>query len=277
MKKLDNYPIYVNHPGRWEDVRLRQRDHFVDQGDYHMMTWLDYTGKRLYEIMEDKNPRPESVAFENAVIQLLRLIGSTRIGKLLFDSLDKNEKYWIIPLDYLDRKECACAAYTFPGAPKERGGIRMYFNPTDFNRSAKKWKSGDDVLFHELVHAYRMSSVGYDTVNAARSMNENEDTEEFFALQMQNIYLTQRKATRYYRTYKYLDSVSKDRAYQSVASDSEVLMVLRYYLDSDDLAKAVARWMHPPESFNLFRDHPVLERMYINQVGVAGMTRLPPW
>jgi len=274
MIKFDSYPIYVNHPGRWEIVRQQQLDYFTARGDYKMISWLDYTGKRLYEITEDKVPGPEAVLFERAVIKLLRTIGATKIGKLLFDSLDPLQKYWIVPLDYLDDAECKCWAYTFPGTPKERGGIRIYFNPTDSNSAEKKWISLDDVLFHELVHAYRMGRVGYHVVNAAKSMNADGNAEEFLALHMQNVYLANRGSSRFYRTYKSQQWVSKNSAYQSLAGDAEALMAFRHFVDKEPLCTTVSRWMQPPDSFNPWRDHAVLERMYISASNLR-IPRLP--
>lgn len=274
MRKFEQYPIYINHPGRWEEVRRRQRDHFVDKGDYKMMSWLDYTGKRLYEIIEDKTPSMESREYEHKVYRLLTLIASTRVGRLLFDSLNRNIRHWIIPLDYLDKAECKCAAYTFPGQPKEGGGIRVYFNPTDFNGSAQKWHSADDILFHEMVHAYRDGTVGY-AGNNFKAMNEYKTAEEFLALHMQNVYLANRGGVRFYRSYRSLQSVSKGTAYQYFAGDAEVLMAFRHFVDKDPLAKAVSRWMNPPDSFNPWRDQPVLERIYLR--GTTGISQLPPF
>ena len=276
MKKFEPYPIYVNHPGRWEKARFRQMDYFESKGDFKMVSWLEYTAKRLYEITEDKAPGPESVFYERAVIQLLRLISSTRVGKLLFDSLNRNLEYWIVPKDFSDDKYCGCGAYTFPGKPDEGGGIRMYFNPTDFNSLTKRWQGADDILFHEMVHAYRMGRVGYDVVNFAKPMNDNKDAEEFFALQMQNVYLASRGGRRFYRTYKRLEPVTKDTAYQYFVNDAEVLMAFRYFVENDPLAATVSRWMHPPDSFNPWRDHTVLERLYISNASL-GINRLPPF
>src|ERR1700677_3417373 len=103
MRRFQSYSIYVNHPGYWEEVRLRQRDDFVERGDYHMMQWLDVTGKPLYATMEDPNPGPEAREFEDRVYKLLMLIGSVRPGKFLLDSFNQNVKHWIVPLDYLDK------------------------------------------------------------------------------------------------------------------------------------------------------------------------------
>ena len=221
-----------------------------------MVNWLTWTGKRLYEIIEDKNPRPESVSYENAVYQQVQVIASTTIGGLLLESLNHHVKVWIVPLDPLDRSQCTCGAYAFPGKPNEGGGVRVYYNPTDFNPSAKRWRGADDILFHELVHAYRNGRVGYDVVNSAQYMNDYENAEEFLALHLQNVYLACRGSQRFYRTYKRLESVSKDTAYQYFVGDAEVLT--------------------PADSFNPWRDQRVLERLYISNQSL-GISRLPPF
>lgn len=271
MRKFDSYPIWINHPGVWEETRQRQRDYFVERGDYKMMSWLDYTGKRIYEITEDSTPGAIEIAYENLVYQQLKVISRTRLGRLLLGSLDPNIKYWILPLDPIDRLDCECGAYTFPGHPREGGGIRIYYNPTDFNSPEKRWIGSDDILFHELVHAYRNGSVGYDVVNAAASMKGNTNAEEFFALQMQNVYLACRGATRFYQTYNKLESVSKGTAYQYLAGEPEAGRVLRHFVQSDMLAAKVARWTETPDSFNPFRDHAVLERLSQSR-GVLALT-----
>lgn len=276
MRQFGRYPIFINHPGRWEDVRQRQIEYFRQKRDAKMMMWLTYTAKRLFEITEDKPPRPESVEYEKQVYQQLQLIAQTTIGRLLLDSLNTLTRVWIVPLDLIDKAACDCGAYTFPGKPDEGGGIRIYYNPGDHNSSAKKWKGADDILFHELVHAYRNGRVGYDVVNHAKDMNDHKDSEEFLALELQNVYLANRGATRYYKTYRHLESVSKDSAYSYFAGSAESLMVLRYYVECEPLAAKVSKWMNPPDSFNPWRDQNVLERMYISSSSL-GIPRLPAW
>jgi hypothetical protein len=276
MRRFGRYPIYINHPGRWEEARQRQLEYFKWQRDAHMVNWLTWTGKRLYEITEDKTPRPESLLYENAVYQQLNLISTTSIGRLLLEALNHHVNVWIVPLDLLDRGQCECGAYTFPGKPNEGGGVRIYYNPSDFNPSAKRWLGADDILFHELVHAYRNGKVGYDVVNAAQSMNDYDNAEEFLALHLQNVYLSCRGGHRFYRTYKRRESVSKDTAYQYFVGDAEVLMAFRYYVENEPLAEKVSRWMAPADSFNPWRDQPVLERLYISNQSL-GISRLPPF
>jgi hypothetical protein len=266
----------MNHPGRWDDVRQREIQYFREKRDAKMISWLTYTGKRLFEITEDKPQRPESVEYEKQVYLQLQLIKATTIGRVLLDSLVTTTRVWIVPLDLLDKAECKCGAYTFPGKPNEGGGVRVYYNPSDHRPSEERWRGADDILFHELVHAYRMQLVGYDAVNKARTMNTYQDVEEFFALQMQNVYLSNRGARRYYKNYPRIKSVSKDTAYQDFAGDAEVLMVFRHFVERDPLATKVSKWMSPPDSFNPWRDQNVLERMYINSTSV-NIPRLPPW
>jgi hypothetical protein len=273
MKHFKPYPIYVNHPGRWEAVRLRQRDAFVDKGDYKMMSWLDFTGKRLYEILEDKTPGPLERDYEDQVCKLLTKIASTRIGKLVFDSLNPKVKHWIVPLDYLDRTDCDCGAYEFPGAADQGGGVRVYFNPADWRPA--RWFSADDILFHELVHAYRDGRVGYDNLRWT-PMREYKTAEEFLALHMQNVYLDNRGSPRFYRSYNSRQAVSKGVAYSSLIGDAEALMAFRYFVDVEPLAKAVAGWKVPADTFNPWRDYPVLERMYLDGSETRA-TRLPPF
>ena len=276
MKKFESYPIYINHPGRWEEVRRKQREYFAQKKDLHMFRWLGDSAKRLYEVTEDTAPSKESQDYENQVYELLKVIVSTQAGRLLFGSFNRNVNHWIVPLDLLDKKVCqGCEAFTFPGAPKEGGGVRVYFSPTDFNPSAvkKNWITISDILFHELVHAYQMGRTGYNP--SPKSMNDYTSVDEFLALHMQNVYLADRGSCRFYRDYRTLLHVSKDTAYQHLASDAEALMAFRWFVETDCLANKVSRVMHPASSFNPWRDQPVLERMFLNEGGLVGLERLP--
>ena len=271
MRQFAPFPIYINDGDRWEDVRQQQLMDFTARNDQKMVNWLNGTAKQLYEITEDKTPSKAAKAYEDQVYDLLQnKIALTVMGRMLLNALDRNTRYWIVPLDEENKTHCKCGAMTFPGAPKEGGGIRVYFNPTDWKG---QWQTADDVLFHELVHAYRMGRVGYEALNNT-GMTDYTDGEEFLALQLQNMYLADRISQRFYLAYnRPALNGSKDEAYEYYARSAEVPMAFRYFRDTEPLATAVSHWKAPANGFNPWRDQPQIEQAYLKQT--PGITRLP--
>jgi hypothetical protein len=268
LKKFKTYPIFINYPETWEGVRLRQRDQFAEKGDYKMVAWLDDTAKELYATMEDPNPTSVARKYEEQVYNAMGLIDSNQLGSLLLDSLNDGIKYWIVPLDYIEKHLCKnCSAYTFPGTPKQGGGERIYFNPSDFHQALPMRYSSDDVLFHEVVHAYRDGEIGYSKTNSKnlnKAMLPDYDTmEEFLALQMQNIYLACRHSTSFYHSYLRPHSISKEGAYKVFANDPRILSVFRYFYENEPLAEQVTRLAMPDDAFNPWRDLDDLEQAYL--------------
>ena len=273
MRQFAPFPIYVNNADHWEAVRQRQIREFSAKHDKQMVNWLKGTAKQLYEITEDKTPSAAARDFEDQVYDLLeKRISTTVMGRLLLNALDRSIKYWIVPFDAENKRLCKCGAFTFPGAPKEGGGIRVYFNPTDWKGT---WQTADDVLFHELVHAYRMGRIGY--ANLIRTpMADYDDAEEFLALQLQNMYLADRHSLNFYIAYKRpRENRSKDEAYDYYSSSAEVPMAFRYFADTEPLARAVAHWKAPVNGFNPWRDQPAIEKAYLKEM--PGVDRLPPF
>lgn len=273
MRQFAPYPIYINYADHWEDVRQGQIQEFRAKSDTKMVNWLQGTGKQLYEIMEEQRQTKAAKDYEDQVFDLLQSrIALTTMGKVLLGSLNRNLRYWILPLDAENKRLCQCSAATYPGAPKEGGGIRVYFNPKDWTG---EWETPDDVLFHELVHAYRMGRIGYEALNKT-PMSDYDDGEEFLALQLQNMYLADRHSQRFYLAYKrpWLNG-SKDEAYQHYANNSEVPAAFRYFRDNEPLATAVSHWKAPVNGFNPWRDQPMIEQNYLKDV--PGINRLPPF
>jgi hypothetical protein len=268
MKRFEGYPIFINHFGRWEAVRERLLTEFY--GDSHMTSWLDTTGRQLDEVTEDISPGWEAREYENQVYKLLMLIGSTRIGKLLFDSLNPNIRHWIVPYDsYIERHAGIHLGLTMGiFTPKSGDGIRTYLNPTDFSRTgvADRWLGADDGLFHELIHAYRFGRFASRGLLRNDRMMGYRTAEEFVAVQMQNVYLSYRGGLRFYRDHKTLISVSKGTAYEWLIKDMQCLAALRWFAENDPFVGAVAKWMHPAGSYNPWRDQPILERMWLDEV-----------
>jgi hypothetical protein len=275
MRKFEQYSVYVNFADRAEVIRLRQAGVFAMKGDEMMVNWFDSTGRELAEITEDKAPSYEARDYEHRVYELLRLIRSVKIGKCVLDSLDKCNKYWILPTAYPTAKRCRCGANTFPGSPKGRGGERIHFEPRDWKGSASVFDSADVVLFHELVHASRQGRVGFfgEVAFGFDGYSGLMGAEEFFATQMMNVYLSNRGSRIFYRTYDYGEAATKEEAYRDLCRVTP-LRVFRYFLDNDPLAKEVARWTHPADSFNPWRDLPMLEKAFLAR---SPQNRLPPF
>ena len=127
------------------------------------------------------------------------------------------------------------------------GGVRLYFNPGDFDSSGV-WYTPDDVLFHELIHAYR-SGRGQDN---RRAMKEYATAEEFLAIQTQNVYMSLLNRKKYYFSHTNSRLASKDEIYKAIRTDDETLFTLRHYLQVEPFAKAIAKLAQP--DFNCWRD-----------------------
>lgn len=266
MRKFEQYPLYVNFADRAEVIRLRQAGVFAMKGDAMMVNWFNSTGKELSEITEDKAPSYEARDYEHRVYELLRLIRSVKIGKCVLDLLNKAKKNWIMPTAYPTAKRCRCGADTFPGSPKGGGGERIHFEPRDWYGSASVFDSADVILFHELVHASRQGRVGYfgQVTFGFDGYSGLMGAEEFFATQMMNVYLSNRGSRKFYRNYDQAEGATKEEAYKALCSEAP-LRIFRYYLENDPLAKEVARWTHPADSFNPWRDLPLLEKTYLGR------------
>lgn len=259
MFQFKPYPIYVLYSKHGQEHAFGNSKNFSLQGDDKMSNWMKTTGKYLREITEDTAPahRHEVVAYENAVKKQLETIVSNNIGRLLFSLLNPNVKIWIVPIVEEESGECGCTAVTTPiNDLKSGGGIRVLLNPSDLGANA------DDILFHELVHAYRASYKKYET----KSVTEEYPTlEEFFALQMQNVYLSARGKKHLY--FSYYGGIFQHRnrwglkgsIYAHFIERADFIMAFKHLLLHEYLAMRTAHEKH--SDFNPFRDFSTLERM----------------
>ena len=243
MKKFDSYPIYINFTKKVEGLPELLSMNFETVPDL---------------------PSSESRQYEDEIARLLTLICSTRIGKFVLDSLNPGKKYWVVPFELMPVQDAS--AVTWLASRDEGGGVRVYFTPANYRGQVASGDlrfSDDDILFHEFVHAYRFGQEGW-VKRVDKSMNPDEyrDAEEFVALQLQNVYLSERRSNRFYLNYKSQHRASKSWAYQNIANDPEVLRALRFWVQRDPLVAAVASWSIAAAPFNAFRDEPYLERIY---------------
>lgn len=186
---------------------------------------------------------------------MVNYIGSTAIGQLLLTMLDPNVRIWITPDWRLTNR-----AMTFPPpAGKEHFGIRIAINMEDWK------KDFDDTLFHELVHALRMSLKRY--YNADMQSQNYPGIDEFLATQMTNIYRSYHGRKQLYPGYYTMEGVwsNKGDNYRELIDEPAVIPVIKYFLDTEEFAKKVALLKRP--SYNPFRDYPVLARMSLGKIG----------
>jgi Effector protein len=302
MRKFRNYPIYINYniyteaerqTARFEsDVRFHRSaeslkfakevdtarregwsDNYYDYRRERRHANADDFGRYHEDIRIESKPSQEAVQFENDVLKQLNIIASTAIGRLLFDCLNPNAKVWISPMYGDDRKNCECGAWVDPWIMKkeEGGGVRMHYNPKDHLDRA------DDILFHEMIHAYRGGWVPYTAQHHIR-MSEYASAEEFIATHLQNVYRSCRGHFWFYRSHnRFLWHLIKEEMYEYFANDVEVVEAFRYFLAHEPLASRVAKMKEP--EFNPWRDFAELERMFRGRdpyLSIGNRTRLPP-
>ena len=276
MKQFRNYPIYINY-SRAGEISEWRADYFQTQGDSKMAEWMNSTGAGLLETAVYTNLSPEAIAYEESIVEQLKIIDKTALGKLLFDSLNPTEKIWIVPLYEKLQNICGCVGLTVGVvSPKQGGGIHVWYDTEGVDAPAINY-TPDSILFHEMIHAYRIGRVGFGGQNN-QQLREYKSVEEFLAIYMQNVYFALRGNLRFTRSHSRSTTVlSKDEIYSYLSSDAEAMSALRYYLRNEPLAAKVASRMHP--LFNPWRDFAKLERIFRGRnpyLSIGNRTRLPP-
>lgn len=286
--RFSPYRININDCGSWRSYREGLHDQLGQSAIYNArqnrlpeayldrrtQDWLDNNGKRHLEIKTDPTPFPSQRLYETTVLRMLQKISSTQIGRLLLASLNPNVEVWIVPLDLQDYEEwTGVPASTIEAFPREGGGIRVYFNPIGIgpdwlNQTPASPLSlrPDDVLFHELVHVSRHNVAFNDRL--WDPISGFDTGEEFIAIHIQNIYREQTGHTRLYPDYGYSKWLSKNSLYKHLSMNMDSLMLFRHFVETDPLAATIAKIRLPADSYNPFRDLPVLERMWLSGSGI---------
>lgn len=273
MRQYRNFPIYLNlnffepeerqqaYSKRLKDFHFskdREKNMAKLKQEYGVNAWdvkvyeiqraVRSTDKFLHEISNDPG---NTGAYEDEIAKLLDGILKTRIGSLLIRSMKKSVKVWIV---YPGMDLDAIAATT-PGIlpAASGGGVRLYFWPFNWTRSDRL--NPDDVLFHELVHAYRAGWKDTKGMNH-RPMTQYKTAEEFLAIHLQNVFLHETGMTKFYLSHIYNSVVSVDEVYQNIANGLDTMQVLAYFIYNEPLAREVAKWPDPP--CNVWRDYALI-------------------
>jgi len=218
----------------------------------------------LDEIRREK-ATPASLKYEADVTKQLDLIHTTAIGKLLFKSMKPTEKVWIVPTDNMG-VDAVATTTPAPLSKAKGGGVRVHYDPV-VNDSPDRYYAADDVLFHELVHAYRSGRWTRSTWRYER-LKEYQSEEEFLAVYMTNVYRACRGDLSFYRTHINSELLSKDKIYDYLSTDSEAFYALKYFTENDKLAMQVAKFAVP--LFNPWRDFSEIGKRFWKDYGRIG-------
>lgn len=211
----------------------------------------------LEEVTRAKRTK-EGDEYESEVLALLEDIRGDATGRVLMDKINAQWRIWVVPLTEKRQEKCACVGVTSGRmSVNNGGGVRLYFTPLP-GQSEDGYFSNQDILFHELVHAYR-SSVLDNKSQWTSPLRDYKSEEEVLAVHVTNVYRAGRGYHNYYRSHQISTLLNKHMIDRYLAHDREVFFTMQAFLKEDKLAQAIARLKAP--RFNPWRDFAELQRI----------------
>jgi len=275
MRKFAGYPIVINYNlhtqlrNRAEEVRLHEARRYEEERQLSVRTNTISDSK-----IENNLWKKELDQYEETIYRCLQKIEGNPVGRTVLGLLNKQTTVWIIPKSDNDLKKCNCA----------QTGPLKYDIQTDgsYARGAGSGDTviqfraelGDDTLFHELVHAYRYSYKKFRPMTIsvrAERLSGSQSTEEFFAHQMENIYLSQghRPLTMDY-TWAWVSD--KKAIYDFLLDNSEMLQTLKFLMRHEYMAMLAAHSF--ATDYNPFRDYAALETEFLKGTSLRALPEL---
>lgn len=205
-----------------------------------------------------------ATTYKNKVTEHLTWIYRTRVGKILLDCI----RYHGLPVEIRPYPGTDCnsnGGWRVSGGGDVRGYVE--YSPDTFslhgacpvNRTApNRGLLWDEVLFHELVHAFRGVSKKWNKVRLGAGLVRYDDTEEFYAVLITNIYISDRSnkiKTGLRADHKSLNPLQADLAapFGFFASSSQVLPLVRQFVtENHGMAIMLA---HADAPFNPIADY----------------------
>lgn len=203
-------------------------------------------GFRFTEVMRHDSS-PKAANYENIITGQLERIDTTEIGKLFFDSFGSTKQLWITLLEGKEETDCECFAQTDDAPVKGYVQIKYPMPKVD---------KGEDILFHEIVHAYRKSR-SMEMTLFYKQEGEYIYSEEFVATLFQNIYrscIGEQQFIRYSKSRPLL--LSRKQFYNFAGSNTDVLKILKELILKDPLARRISKWAYP--HFNPLHDYSMI-------------------
>jgi len=266
MRRFEAFPVVVNYnihirKRAWpEEVKLHEAKEYVQERELSIKTTTTSDSTIENNLWKDEIDK-----FETRVVTCLERIKRHTIGRMVLGSINKQTTVWIVPRSDAELKERGNHSATTGPLRYEiqtdgsyargagSGDTQILFHPS----------FGDDVLFHELVHAYRYSYKKFSPmpyyVRTDRSTNTS-NSEEFFAHHMQNMYLSQGNR-KLGLDYTWGGNDDKNEVYDFMLQNVDTLMLLKYFLLNDPMARLAASRLDAP--FNPFRDYKMLEAKFL--------------
>jgi hypothetical protein len=264
MRKFGKYPIVVNYNLHTQKRSEREEARLHKAGQYAAERQLDIRTNTTSDSKIENNLFKQEVdQYEATICKCLQKIEGNPVGRMVLGLINKQTTVWIIPKSDSDLKQCFCAQ-TWPlnYDLQMDGSVARGVGSGDTVIQYRP-ELGDDTLFHELVHAYRYSYKKFQPMTIYYRVDDaaaTQSTEEFFAHQMENIYMSQghRPLTL---DYTYARPSEKQTIYDFLTDNSDMLQTLKYFLHHEYLAMLAAHTF--ATDYNAFRDYGTLEAKYL--------------
>lgn len=249
MIKFDPYPITINGSKKDEAIRAPVLARFAkgEITESQKIEELSRLQPNKWDYIAD--PSPEAVHYEGRVRALLSYIRSNTLGRCLLDILRTGGSLpiWIIPYDSEDvemqgdgNAKVGMAPYVYIN----KHAVRLAYSFEMFTYTTKWGKDpgsrADEVLFHEMVHAYRFANPSVH-VRYTPALHGYDDHEEFLAHQMSNVYRSMWGAKKFNLDYKKKTLTTAAECEAALRSSKPQMDVLDRFLGSDPLSKRVAK------------------------------------
>jgi hypothetical protein len=284
MRKYKSFPIIINYNLHKQLRNEHKEDDFysANQRDEEKRVYIETT-RTSDETLENNMYRVEIDDYESTVFRCLETIERNAVGRMVLGLINKQTVVWIVP-ETDAMKKCSCAQTNPLDYVPQKGSVGrgVGFGDTVIQFDPKL---GDDTLFHELVHAYRYSYKKFSPIcievppstDPRRPQSSCGSSEEFFAHQMENIYMSQANRPLTLDYYYSLDheSPGKDEIYDFLLGRVDRLEALKYFLRHEYLAMLAAHSLLSAD-YNSFRDYPMLEAKFLKDNSLDALPELAP-
>jgi hypothetical protein len=277
MRKYGSFPIIINYNLHTQLRNNHKQDDFFRAGRQDLEKDLyKKTSTTSDETLENGLYKVEIDEYESTVFRCLQTIERNPVGRMVLGLINKQTVVWIIP-ETDQMKKCSCAQTNPLDYVPQPGSVArgVGFGDTVIQFDPKL---GDDTLFHELVHAYRYSYKKFSPicieVPPSPKGSDCGSSEEFFAHQMENIYMSQANRPLTVDYYYDPSTAPKDKIYDFLLQHGDRLQALKYFLRHEYLAMLAAHSFNT--DYNSFRDYPMLEAKFLNGSSQSTLPELAP-